>query len=153
METINWKVEGMSCSTCALTIGKYLEKKGLHNIKVSLASGDVSFDTSGQLDGQQIRKGIHDLGYTVVKEEAPGAKPKKHLNRHLRYLLLCLPFTGVLLLHMAGDAVPFHHWLIHPWVQFFLCLPVYVTGMHFFGRSAIKSIFNGLPNMNMLIAL
>jgi Cu+-exporting ATPase len=122
METINWKIDGMSCSTCALTIGKYLEKKGLHNIKVSLASGDVSFDTPGPIDKQQIQKGIHDLGYAIAKEEAPGVKAKKPLNRHLRYLLLCLPFTAVLLLHMAGDALSLH-WLMHPWVQFSLCLP------------------------------
>jgi len=152
METINWKIEGMSCSTCALTINKYLEKKGLHNIRVSLASGDVSFDSTDQLDKQQIRKGLHDLGYTVAKEEVPGTTVKKPLNRHLRYLLLCLPFTAVLLLHMAGDALPIH-WLMHPWVQFALCLPVYIIGMHFFGRSAVKSILNGLPNMNVLIAV
>jgi P-type Cu+ transporter len=152
METINWKIEGMSCSTCALTIGKYLEKKGLHNIKVSLASGDVSFDTPGPIDKQQIQKGIHDLGYTITKEEAPGTKAKNHLNRHLRYLFLCLPFTALLLLHMAGDVLPIH-WLMHPWVQFSLCLPVYIIGMHFFGRSAIRSIVNGLPNMNVLIAV
>jgi Cu+-exporting ATPase len=152
METINWKIEGMSCSTCALTINKYLEKKGLHNIKVSLASGDVSFDSTDQLDKQQIQKGLHDLGYTVAKEEVPGTTTQKPLNRHLRYLLLCLPFTAVLLLHMAGDTLPIH-WLMHPWVQFALCLPVYIIGMHFFGRSAVKSIGNCLPNMNLLIAV
>jgi Cu+-exporting ATPase len=64
METINWKIQGMSCSTCALTIGKYLEKKGLHNVKVSLASGDVSFDTDKAIDRVQLEKGIADLGYT-----------------------------------------------------------------------------------------
>src|SRR5580658_1060698 len=94
METINWKIEGMSCSTCALTIGKYLEKKGGQNIKVSLASGDVSFDSPEDLDRQQIQKGIHDLGYSVVREEAPGATAaRRPLNRHLRYFLFCLPFT------------------------------------------------------------
>jgi len=57
METINWKVEGMSCSTCALTISKFLEKKGLHNVKVSLASGDVSFDAEANIDRGQLQKG------------------------------------------------------------------------------------------------
>jgi Cu+-exporting ATPase len=32
-------------------------------------------------------------------------------------------------------------------------LPVYLVGMDFFGRSAIKSLFKGIPNMNVLIAL
>ena len=151
METINWKIDGMSCSTCALTISKYLEKKGLRNIKVSFASGDVSFDTPGQFDRQQLQKGIQDLGYTVAKEDSPAAGAGKPMNRHLRYLLFCLPFTLILLLHMAGDYLPLH-WLMFPWVQFGLCLPVYLAGMNFFGRSAIKSIANGLPNMNVLIA-
>jgi P-type Cu+ transporter len=153
METINWKIEGMSCSTCALTIGKYLEKKGGLNIKVSLASGDVSFDSPGELDRQQLQKGIHDLGYSVVKEEAPGTKAvRRPLNRHLRYFLFCLPFTILLMLPMAPGMAGLH-WLMSSWVQLVLCLPVFTIGMLFFGRSAVKSLFNGLPNMNVLIAI
>jgi Cu+-exporting ATPase len=155
METINWKVDGMSCSTCALTIGKYLEKKGLHNVKVSLASGDVSFDATTDIDKSQLQKGINDLGYTVMKEEtgaAGGHAQKAPLNKHLRYFLFCLPFTLLLFLPMLGHT-GFLHWLMMPWVQFMLCLPVYLAGMRFFGRSAIKSLFNGLPNMNVLIAI
>jgi P-type Cu+ transporter len=153
METINWKIEGMSCSTCALTIGKYLEKKGGQNIKVSLASGDVSFDSPADLDRQQIQKGIHDLGYSVVREEALGATAaRRPLNRHLRYFLFCLPFTILLMLPMAPGMAGLH-WLMSPWVQFVLCLPVFTIGMFFFGRSAFKSLLNGLPNMNVLIAL
>lgn len=152
METINWKVEGMSCSTCALTINKYLEKQGMQNIKVSLASGDVSFDTAGKPDSNQLEKGIHDLGYTVIHQQAAGQPGKKNpLNKHLRYFAFCLPFTIVLLGHMLGHNAP--HWLMNPWIQGGLCLPVYIAGMQFFGRSAVKSLLNGLPNMNVLIAL
>lgn len=151
METINWKIDGMSCSTCALTISKYLEKKGLQNVKVSLASGDVSFDSPGQPDRVQLQKGIEDLGYTVASEDVAGGPAKKQpLNKHLRYFLFCLPFTAVLLLQMPlMGIVP---GLMSPWVQLALCLPVYIAGMNFFGRSAIKSLVNGLPNMNVLIA-
>ena len=163
----------MSCSTCALTINKYLEKKGLQNIKVSLASGDVSFDSSDGLDQQSLQKGIQDLGYTVVKEAAPGSAPAKTpLNKHLRYFLFCLPFTLLLLLHMVtmhpgwmsspnpGGMSSSDSWLarlvsslVQPWSQFVLCLPVFIAGMRFFGRSAFKSLLNGLPNMNVLIAI
>jgi len=150
METINWKVEGMSCSTCALTINKYLEKQGMQNIKVSLASGDVSFDAAGKPAGDQLEKGIHDLGYTVIHQQAAG-KPRPPLNKHLRYFAFCLPFTIALLGHMLGHNAP--HWLMNPWVQLGLCLPVFLAGMQFFGRSAVKSLLNGLANMNVLIAL
>ncbi|HEV2481284.1 MAG TPA: cation-translocating P-type ATPase [Puia sp.] len=143
----------MSCSTCALTVGKYLEKKGGQNVRVSLASGDVSFDVTGSVDRGQLQKGIADLGYTIVAEEegAAPAKRRPPMNRHLRYFLFCAPFTIVLLGHMLGGNAP--HWLMHPLVQLLLCLPVFVAGMLFFGRSAVKSLLNGLPNMNVLIAL
>jgi P-type Cu+ transporter len=48
----------------------------------------------------------------------------------------------------------FHiHWLMNPWVQLSLCIPVYLVGMSFFGKSAWKSIRNRMPNMNVLIAV
>ncbi len=45
------------------------------------------------------------------------------------------------------------HWLTNPWTQLILCIPVYIVGMSFFGKSAVKSLRNGVPNMNVLIAL
>jgi Cu+-exporting ATPase len=162
METIQWKIGGMSCSNCALTISKYLEKQGLQNVKLSLASGDLSFDSQEILDREQIQKGIRGLGYDVVNEAQGGANQaagtgKKSINRHLRYLLICLPFTFMLLLPMGLDhlsgGMMFAGWLMQPWVQFLLCLPVYLLGMNFFGRSAVNSIVNRMPNMNVLIVI
>ena len=39
MEKIQWKVEGMDCTNCALNIHKYLDKKGMKNVKVNFATG------------------------------------------------------------------------------------------------------------------
>jgi len=75
---------------------------------------------------------------------------KEGINRHLRYLFICLPFTVILFLHEAGAGFG---WGINPWIQLAVCLPVYITGMHFFGRSAVKSLRKGKPNMNVLIAV
>ena len=47
MEKVQWKVEGMDCTNCALTIHKYLEKEGMKNVKVNFATGDVIFDMNG----------------------------------------------------------------------------------------------------------
>src|SRR5580692_8862755 len=82
METINWKVEGMSCSTCAITISKFLEKKGGQNVKVSLAGGDVSFDIKGDLDQRQLQQGIGKLGYTVVGEQGGARSAGQQYNKH-----------------------------------------------------------------------
>jgi Cu+-exporting ATPase len=42
---------------------------------------------------------------------------------------------------------------MNPWINLALCIPVYFIGMKYFGKSAWKSIRNGIPNMNVLITL
>ncbi len=54
------------------------------------------------------------------------------------------------MLHM----LPWHiHFLMNPWIQLAICLPVYIVGMGYFGVSAFKSLRGGVPNMNVLIAV
>src|SRR6185436_15259529 len=59
----------------------------------------------------------------------------------------CLAFTIPLLLHMF---LPFA-WLHNAYVQLVLCLPVYVVGFFFFGKSSLGSLRQGVPNMDVLI--
>ncbi len=156
MEKVQWKVDGMDCNTCALNIHKYLEKKGMKNVKVNFATGDVLFDTNGDFLKEKIAYGIKDLGYIVVnpqhKElETQNSKLKTFLSTHLQRFLFCLPFTVLLTLHMIPGV---HiHWLMNHWVQLALTIPVYIVGMSFFGKSAWKSIRNRMPNMNVLITI
>lgn len=154
MENIRWKVDGMDCANCALTIRKYLEKEGVQNIRVNFVDGDVAFDANGSHSLKQIHQGIDALGYKVTgtSEAEKTVLPGQKMNIHLRYTLLCLPFTLVLLLHMVHDQLGWH-WLMNPWIQLTLCIPVYIIGMSYFGKSAVKSLRNGIPNMNVLIAL
>jgi Cu+-exporting ATPase len=156
METVNWKVEGMTCSNCALTISKYLQHQGVKNIKVNPIDGDVSFETTEERNPGKLQKGIEDLGYKVVEHDhdhhGHEHGSKDGMSKFLLYFLICLPFTLVLMLHMFEGWINVH-WLMNPWLQLVLCLPVYITGMHFFGRSAVRSLANGVPNMNVLVAL
>ncbi|HEX7905658.1 MAG TPA: cation-translocating P-type ATPase [Chitinophagaceae bacterium] len=160
MEKVQWKVEGMDCTTCALNIHKYLEKQGMKNVKVNFATGDVIFDADAPVAEEKISKGIHDLGYKVVDEKLDvdghgghdhGETGKGFLATHVQRFRFCLPFTAILMLHMIPGLEI--HWLMNPWVQLGLTLPVYIVGMSFFGKSAWKSIRNGMPNMNVLIAV
>jgi len=150
---VTWKVDGMTCSNCALTIQQYLKGEGMLDIKVDLLGGDVSFDLSGNKNESQIIKGIEALGYTVQTGE-PALQPKRRrwFTTHKQRFLFCLVFTLPLMLHMFDRWIHIH-WLMNPWVQLGLTIPVYVVGMDFFGRSALKSIRNGMPNMNVLVAL
>jgi Cu+-exporting ATPase len=162
MEKIQWKVEGMDCSTCAINIHRYLEKQGMKNVRVNFATGDVIFDTDKKVKEDKLTKGITDLGYKVVDEKL-ATNGHHHedeagagfLKSHLQRFWFCLPFTAILMLHMFPSLHhhPWFSWVMNPWVQLGLSIPVYVVGMSFFGRSAVKSIRNGMPNMNVLIAL
>ena len=152
MEKVDWKVEGMTCSNCALTINKYLQKEGLQDIVVNPIDGTVSFTNTMSAGTDKLKKGIGSLGYHVVDGEKNDAPIKPFLADNKNRFLFTLPFTLVLMLHMLHPWLPLH-WLMNPWIQLSLCLPVFITGMWFFGRSAIKSLQNGMPNMNVLIAL
>jgi Cu+-exporting ATPase len=150
MEKVDWKVEGMSCTNCALTINKYLQKQGAENVNVNFIGGDVSFDVTDQ-SKEELIKGIAGLGYKVVEEQPLTADHRPPMiSKHLARFLFCLPFTLVLMLHM----LPWHiHFLMNPWIQLAICLPVYITGMIYFSVSAFKSVLSGIPNMNVLITI
>lgn len=154
--TINWKVDGMTCANCALSINKTLAKEGLKDISVNVITGEVSFETiEPGLGVEQAKSKVELLGYKVNSpdphRQKSNPKEKLGISKYMLYFWISLPFTGVLMLHM----VPFLHlhWLMLPWVQFALALPVYLLGMHYFGVSAWRSIRSGIPNMNVLIAL
>ncbi len=154
MENILWKVEGMSCTNCALTIHKYLEEKGVDNVKVNFIGGEVNFDLNDTTKKTILLKGIESLGYHVKNETIP-AESKATTRWNLRFtnhgqrFLFCAVFTLPLMLDMFVHS----HFLMNPYVQLALTLPVYWVGIKFFGKSAIKSLRNGIPNMNVLIAL
>ena len=152
MEKIQWKVDGMHCANCALTINKYLQKEGASNVAVNPIDGDVSFELSSPSTRTKLVKGIESLGYKVDTAGAlQGDTKKPFLSTNLQRFWFCLPFTLVLMLHMIPGV---HiHFLMNPLVQLALTIPVYIVGMMHFGRSAFKSIRNGIPNMNVLITI
>ncbi|HTF30768.1 MAG TPA: cation-translocating P-type ATPase [Flavitalea sp.] len=153
MEKVQWKLEGMTCSNCALTVNNYLQKQGMKEVKVNPISGDVSFQINGSNSKQHIIKGIGSLGYQVVETDGKvQAPPVKFLKNHKQRFLFCLVFTLPLMMHMLDRWIHIH-WLMNPYVQLALCIPVFIVGMDFFGRSGFRSLRNGLPNMNVLVTI
>lgn len=152
MEKTNWNIEGMTCTNCALTISRFLEKNGISGIHVNPISGELSFETSDTEKLPELKKGIEALGYGVKMPGQSAVEKKKLLGDNKSRFLFTLPFTAVLMLHMLDSWIHIH-WLMDPFVQLALCLPVFITGMYFFGRSAWKSMKNGIPNMNTLITI
>ncbi|TVR79916.1 MAG: cadmium-translocating P-type ATPase [Chitinophagaceae bacterium] len=147
---INWRVEGMTCSNCALGVTRFLEKKGQKSVVVDFASDEVQFDYVGEEDLDSLAKGIEKLGYNVEKEVKQEDKEGSFISKLTsleKKFYFTLFFTIPLFSHMF---LPFH-FLHNPLVQLILCIPVFLVGFAFFGRSALSSLRAGVPNMDVLI--
>src|SRR3569833_667178 len=144
-QLIELNVTGMHCNNCAISVHNLLEKKGLQNILVDFASEEVKFSTDDEAKVPEIIKGIEQLGYKVVDE--PALHVPKFYEKVENKFIFCAIFTAPLFLHML---LPWH-FLHMPMVQLILCIPVFLVGCLYFGKSAIGSIKNGVPNMDVLI--
>ncbi|HWV74250.1 MAG TPA: cation-translocating P-type ATPase, partial [Pseudosphingobacterium sp.] len=139
-------VTGMHCNNCALSVHKLLEKKGYQNVFVSFANEEVKFSSQENVNVPQVIADIEGLGFKVQQEESADVK-EGFLSKVEHKFLFSLLFTIPLFFHMFLP-IP---WLHNPYVQLVLCLPVFVLGCAYFGKSAINSIRGGVPNMDVLI--
>ena len=149
MESVQWKVDGMSCTNCALSIHKYLETSGIEAPKVSFMDGEVQFDMPQEINKETLIKGIQKLGYKVRGQEEK--QVKKWLDNDKDRALFSFVFTVPLVIHMIPGV---HiHFLMNPYVQLAFTLPVFILGITYFGKSAWYSITQGIPNMNVLVSI
>lgn len=144
----------MDCNNCAMSIQRFLERKGLEDVMVNFQTREVRYrPTDGGLDPQEIRNGIERLGYTVVGNEATAGSDRNFSLTPGQRLMICATLTMPLLLNhfmmVAGVATP----LDNGWVQFGLTLPVYLVGGLHFGRSAWSGLRERMLNMDVLIFL
>ncbi|NRB63311.1 MAG: cadmium-translocating P-type ATPase [Saprospiraceae bacterium] len=147
-QLIELTVDGMDCAHCAASISRYLERKGLDDVYVNFQTREVRYSRSpGNLDEETVKAGIRKLGYIVVEPEQK--PPFWSLTRKMGTSAF---FTLPLLIQ---HVVMSFGWslgaLDDPWVQLFVCLPVYTIGVLHFGVSAWKSLRSGVPNMDVLI--
>lgn len=147
-EIIELKVDGMDCNNCAMSISRYLERRGLEDVFVNFQTKEVRFQPGeNDLDLSKIKAGIEKLGFSVIEEELPEA----FWTLEKKLLLSALFSLPLLLGHLLMMAGLNWVWLESPLVQFLLALPVFVIGVFHFGRSALSSLRGGVPNMDVLI--
>jgi Cu+-exporting ATPase len=121
-------IEGMDCSSCALSIEKKLNERGLKNVSVSFPNAEAVFINDSNLSLSSIVTDIESLGYKVLVDKNNSNKAWYKTTAGRFYLKL--PFSAVLLLHMIFP----NSFLGNHWVQLFLCLPVFIIGWISFGR-------------------
>jgi len=138
-------VEGMTCSSCAAGVNRALTKGGYSNVNVNYASGEVFLSDVADIDLKRVEELVKKAGFDYV-----GTKriEKQGLASIEKKFLFTLPFTIPLLLHMIPGMPDFFS---NPIFQLVLSLPVMLLGMYHFGKSALGSLRNGAPNMDVLI--
>ena len=143
----------MDCSNCAMSIQRYLERKGLADVMVNFQTREVRYRPAPGVPPEEIRAGIRKLGYTVVEDDPPPTTGWLPPLTSKGRLLICAAFTLPLLLNhffmVAGIATV----LDLGWIQFALALPVYLVGGLHFGRSALSGLRERMLNMDVLIFL
>ncbi len=144
-ESITLNVEGMTCSNCARSVSKVLERDGNENVVVDFSTGEVSYKgDKSRMDN--VKQSIQKLGFKV-KDEVDSSQ---HFLSNLEYkLILCSVLTIPLMLHMVVSWKPLHS----QYVQLALSLPVFLIGLHHFGKSAWGAVRNGSSNMDVLIII
>jgi len=146
IKRIEFRVEGMDCTNCALGIRKQLEKDGFRNVDVNFATAEVSFAPVDKTLQQRAKDRIRSMGYSVVEEG--GVQEKTFFTIETKFII-SLAFTAPLLVSML---IPYH--LFHdPYFQLLLTIPVFSVGAWHFGRSAFQSLKAGVPNMDVLIII
>ena len=144
----------MDCNNCAMSIQRYLERKGLEDVMVNFQTREVRYRRDdGAASAGAVRAGIEKLGFTVVGDDPEAEATTKRTLSSGQRLLICAVLTLPLLLNhflmLAGVATP----LDNGFVQLALTAPVYLVGGLHFGRSALSGLRTGMLNMDVLIFL
>lgn len=154
------RVDGMDCNNCAMSIQRFLERKGLQDVLVNFQTREVRYRPDDDLiEAEAVRAGIHKLGFTVVEshdgdDHAHHGHAHAHEHKALRRLIFCAALTAPLLIAHLLMTFGLEVGLLHNrWWQLALAGPVYLVGGLYFGRSALAGLRERMLNMDVLIFL
>lgn len=163
-----YKVNGMTCASCAMTVEKTVGKlDGVELASVNLATEklSLSYDQT-KISLEDIAATVTKAGYEMVVEQAPvegdsGAERREDLWRRFIWSgVFTLPLLYIAMGPMLpGGGLPLPSFLdpagaplVYALVQLFLTLPVLYLGQSFY-QNGFRALFQGHPNMDSLIAV
>ncbi len=148
METeVVLRVNGMHCNSCAATVTSTLKQQGMEDVNVSYTACEATFANPQHKDVEAIIKSINSLGY-AASLPTPDKEEKVSYGLEIRVAIAAV-LTLPLFLHMFLPIMFLHNAL----VQLGLCLPVFIMGLLYFGKSAWGSLKVKTPNMDVLITM
>lgn len=165
---ISIPIEGMSCAACAARIEKTLAGlEGVEAAGVNYATqrAELRFQPEA-IQESQLRSAIEELGYHPLSAEVrdPRQEEAEAAGMWRRFWTAAIFAVPLFYLAMApmipglpGGGLPpalrpDHNPFLYGWLQLCLLLPILVTGRRFY-TTGFRSLFQGSPNMDSLIAV
>lgn len=148
---IVFRIEGMSCANCAMTIEKALAKiSGIKSVSInfSLQKGFIEFDTT-LIDKPSVLQVVRDTGYRVVEEVETKKEPLEAHKQWFRFFF-ALSLTAPLVSLMY--TMPFGHAQTNYVIFGLATLVQFVSGRSFYA-GAYHSLKNRSTNMDVLISI
>lgn len=142
-------IGGMHCASCAAGVETKLKRLGSASVQVDFATGLATIEYRSPISTTKIIEAIQSLGYQAQEVGKPSLTPETPLYSLETKLLLSLVATVPLVSAM------FLPWRIlhNSYLQLAICLPVFLMGLQHFGSSALSSLRNRVPNMDVLITI
>ncbi|MBF1699253.1 MAG: copper-translocating P-type ATPase [Streptococcus sanguinis] len=169
-EKKEYKLSGMTCAACAMTIEMAVKDlETVEDVSVNLATERLSLLPKAGFDSQQVLDAVAEAGYQaeekgkdrpsdVNEEAAMKAQELQQKKQQLLILLLtALPLLYISMGSMVGLPLPsFLDHMAHPLVfvmsQLLLTLPAVWIGRGFYQRG-FRNLIKQHPNMDSLIAV
>ena len=153
-QAISLSIEGMTCTNCAQSIAGAIEKTGATDVDVNFITAEAHITLPNGKAIEDVVVAVKNAGYKASPLSGDSSDLEDHGHSHAfgveKRFYFSLIFTIPLFSHMF---LPFIDLLQNPVVQLILCLPVFVMGLLYFGKSAFHSIKAGIPNMDVLITM
>lgn len=174
MKKESFDITGMTCSACANRIEKTVKKvPGIQDVTVNLLKNSMvaSYDES-VANTQTIIEAVEKAGYgaashtNVQNKNSKEASKEKNVeqeqyksmkNRLIMSLVFTIPLFYISMGHMLGWPLPagllgMKNAMIFAFTQFLLLIPIVVINRNYF-KVGFKTLFQGSPNMDSLIAI
>lgn len=173
MQKEQFDITGMTCSACSARVEKSVSKlPGIQEVAVNLLKNSMvaSYDET-VLSADEIVKAVEKAGYGAFPQ-ASGKSKKTEKNvgddtakieyqKMKKRLVISLVFGGLLFYismgHMMGWPLPpiltgMKNAMIFAFTQFLLLLPIVYVNFRYY-KVGFKTLFQGAPNMDSLIAI
>jgi Cu+-exporting ATPase len=155
----SFHVSGMHCASCAINVGKNLEKlPGVKSAHVNYASEQAIVEHDDTCTTEQMQKAVEEAGYKSIiggDDEPQEDLIEKEKAKELKDLKTKLIWSGFFTTFLLiGTMLPFAPEILkNPWVMWILATPVqfWVGGQYY--KSAWSGLKNRTANMDTLIAL